>query len=88
MGGEVSQPHQVERGCGECEHPSDPSASAVLGLAHPGKRFDPAENLLDTFALPLTRGIVAVPCGLFVDGAGAVCLFVLGHVRRRLDRVQ
>src|SRR5579863_3726811 len=83
--GEISQPHQVERGRGEGEHPSDSFASAVLGLAQASDGFYPAEDLFDTFAFPLAHGVACMPRGSFVDGTGAVCVLVLGHMRRRLD---
>ena len=53
-GQQVAHSHQVVDRQGEGEHPLDSSHSAVTGLAQTGDGLEPAEDLLDPFALVLT----------------------------------
>jgi hypothetical protein len=68
---EIPHPNQIVGCQSQGEHPVDTIYSAVPGLAQAGDRFQPPEDLLDAFALPLADFISTMSRRSFVDGAAA-----------------
>ena len=66
---EVPYPDQVVCRQGEGEHPTDTVLAPVLRLPHLPHCLEPAEDLLDPFALPLTDLVSIMPRRSSVDHA-------------------
>ena len=66
---QIAHPHQVVGGQSEGKHPTHSVHSAMASLAQPANRLEPAENLLDPFALALADCVARVPGGALVDDA-------------------
>src|ERR1700679_1009403 len=84
-GREIPQPNQVVGRRCEGEHPTNSLPPAMLCLAQAGDCLDPAEDLLDAFALALADNVTLVPRGARINRARSILVFILGHVRRHAD---
>src|SRR5882672_2878484 len=84
---QVSNADQVVSCGGKDEDPVDAFATAMAQLAQQADRLQPAENLFDPFAFPLTDLIARMSGGATINGQAAISI-VLGHVRRYRQRPQ
>src|SRR5450432_2155436 len=71
-GHQVFHAHHVVSCSGKDEHPVDAFGAAMAQLAQQPDGLQPAENLFNPFALPLTDLIAAVTGGPPIDGRATI----------------